>query len=70
MPILIISLTGLRVGELCGLRWDNIDLENGFINIIEQIIKDKTNHELIHTSTLKTNSALRSISIPNSLINQ
>ncbi len=69
MPILIISLTGLRVGELCGLRWDNIDLENGFINIIEQIIQDKTNHELIHTSTLKTNSAFRSISIPNSLIN-
>ena len=69
MPILIISLTGLRVGELCGLRWDNIDLENGFINIREQVIQDKTNHKLIHTSILKTNSAFRSISIPNSLVN-
>lgn len=66
--MLIISLTGLRIGELCGLRWDNVDLENGFINIREQVIQDKTNHKLIHTRILKTNSAFRSISIPNNLI--
>ena len=68
LPVLIISLTGLRIGELSGLRWDNVDLENGFINIREQVIQDKTNHKLIHTRILKTNSAFRSISIPNNLI--
>lgn len=68
LPVLIISLTGLRIGELCGLRWDNVDLENGFINIREQVIQDKTNHQLIHTRILKTNSAFRSISIPNNLV--
>ena len=50
------------------LRWDNVDLENGFINIREQVIQDKTNHQLIHTRILKTNSAFRSISIPNNLV--
>lgn len=68
LPVLIISLTGLRIGELCGLRWDNVDLENGFINVREQVIQDKTNHQLIHTRILKTNSAFRSISIPNNLV--
>jgi len=68
LPILIISLTGLRVGELCGLKWDNVNLENGFIDIKEQIIQDKTTHELIHSKLLKTNSAFRRISIPNNLI--
>ncbi|WP_368246405.1 tyrosine-type recombinase/integrase [Clostridium paraputrificum] len=68
LPVLIISLTGLRIGELCGLRWDNVDLENRFINVREQVIQDKTNHQLIHTRILKTNSAFRSISIPNNLV--
>jgi len=69
MPTLIISLTGLRIGEMCGLRWDNVDLEDGVIHVREQVINDKTNHELIHTKILKTNTAFRSISIPPVLVN-
>lgn len=68
LPVLIISLTGLRIGELCGLRWDNINLNEGYINVREQVIQDKTNHKLIHTKILKTNAAFRTISIPNNLI--
>lgn len=68
LPSLIISLTGLRVGELCGLRWDNIDFMQGAIHIREQIIIDKKNHKLIHEKILKTDSAYRSISIPQILI--
>lgn len=30
---LILLLTGIRRGELCGLEWSNIDLEEGTINI-------------------------------------
>ena len=68
VPILIISLTGLRVGELCGLRWENVDLKNGIIHICEQVTIDKINKVLIHTNKLKTKTSYRDISIPNNLI--
>ena len=29
------SLTGMRVGELAGLMWENIDFENGVIDIVQ-----------------------------------
>lgn len=65
---MLTSLTGLRIGELCGLRWANIDLDEEVIHVREQVLNDKTNHTLVHTSILKTNSACRSISIPKSLV--
>lgn len=36
-PILLTAiLTGMRKGDLLSLRWDNIDLEQGLINLTEQ----------------------------------
>lgn len=67
-PIFIDILTGLRVGELCGLRWGDIDLENGYINIRNQVIRDNQTKSLILTSILKTSTSYRNISIPNVLI--
>lgn len=68
MPILLISLTGLRVGEACGLRWSNIDFNNGIIHVREQVINDKANKRLIHTNSLKTEKSYRDISIPRFLV--
>lgn len=68
LPALIISLTGLKIGKMCGLRWDNVDFEEGAIHIREQVIIDKKNHKLIHAKILKTDSAYRSVSIPPVLI--
>lgn len=67
-PILIASMTGVRVGELCGIRWCDIDLENGYININNQVIQDKNSKKLILSSILKTSTSKRSISIPKLLI--
>lgn len=67
-PILIDILTGLHIGELCGLKWQDIDLENGNINVRNQIIFDKSTKELIYTSLLKTDQSQRRISIPPLLI--
>jgi len=69
MPALVISLTGLRIGEMCGLRWDNVNLEEGVIYIREQVIIDKKNHKLIHSKILKTDTAFRDVSIPQALCN-
>ena len=38
-PIFIIMLyTGMRVGEITGLRWDDIDLEEGTINVNHTLV--------------------------------
>lgn len=68
LPIFIISLTGLRVAELCGLRWENVDLEEGLIHVKEQVIHDKINKIDIHTTKLKTPTSYRTITIPNGLV--
>lgn len=68
-PVFISLLTGLRIGELCGLRWSDIDLKNGYLTVNHQVIQDKINKELILTDVLKTSTSHRSVSIPNILIN-
>ena len=47
----------------------DIDLENGYININNQVIQDKNNKKLILSSILKTSTSKRSISMPKLLIN-
>ena len=56
-PILLELMTGLRIGELCGLRWYDIDFNNNFISINNQIIIDKNNRQLVFTPKLKTNTS-------------
>lgn len=68
IPTLVASLTGLRIGELCGLRWSNVDLDKGIIYVKEQVQIDKSNKSLVHTPMLKTNASCRSISIPKTLV--
>ena len=68
-PVLVDSLTGLRVGELCGLKWKDVDLNKGYIYVKGQIVMDNSKRELIYTEILKTDNAYRKISIPPILIN-
>ena len=57
--------TGVRVGELCGLRWCDIDFENGYINI-DHALKyfagrmNKTEKRLFITKP-KTDAGIRKI---------
>ena len=39
--------TGLRVGELCGLRWQDVDIENRLVDI---------NHSIVHIKAVKGES--------------
>lgn len=67
-PIFIDVLTGLRIGELCGLRWCDIDLDKGTITINNQLVHDKR-LKVLMLADLKTSSSYRIISIPKVLIN-
>lgn len=65
-PILLCLLTGIRVGELCGLRW--CDFNGKYLEINNQVLQDKKSKILHLTSILKTNTSKRSIYLPKILI--
>ncbi|MFR0015283.1 MAG: tyrosine-type recombinase/integrase [Clostridium paraputrificum] len=52
--------TGMRVGELCGLRWENVDLKKGTINVVEQLQRENGKLKL---SKLKTTNSKRLITL-------
>lgn len=63
--VLLCLFTGLRVGELCGLRWEDIDLKNNLISV------NRTVQRVNHTGTSevivgspKSRSSVRTIPIP------
>lgn len=55
-PIFTVMLgTGMRVGEVCGLRWEDIDLENGMIDV---------NHTLVYFNHRDENGCYFNIHTP------
>lgn len=80
-PLLIGYYTGMRVGEVFGLTWDDVDLENGIIHVRQQC-KSKDKDALAgrkpqkgkainrwYLGALKNNSSYRSIKIGDELLN-
>lgn len=67
LPVFIDVLTGLRIGELCGLRWCDIDLKSATLSVRNQVIQDKSTKKLIFTKKLKTDTSYRTITLPNIL---
>lgn len=60
--------TGLRRGELLGIRWKDIDLKNRNIQVRQQLVKVGSKHEI---RELKTESSQnRVISIPDEMIHE
>jgi integrase len=41
VPTLLAVLCGLRRGEICALRWQNVDLETGQISVVESLEQTK-----------------------------
>lgn len=58
--------TGLRRGEVCGLEWSNIDLENAELKVTQQMIN--LNHHRVQLTTPKTKNSYRKIPIGSTLI--
>ncbi len=67
-PIFIALLTGLRIGELCGLRWESIDFNNNTLTVDHQVINNKLDNTIIFTDRLKTSASYRKIILPQVLI--
>lgn len=37
IPVMLAATTGMRLGEVCGLTWDCVDLNKGFIEVKKQL---------------------------------
>ena len=65
--ILLASTTGIRIGELCALKWSDIDLEKSILTVKQTVqrvcnIGKKGTHLVI--SSPKSRSSLRQIPLP------
>lgn len=71
--ILVCLFTGLRIGELCALKWDDISLDEGTI-YIHQIIQRVQTHDNpnkkteVLIMTPKSKCSVRTIPIPSNVI--
>jgi integrase len=57
-PVMLAATTGMRLGEVCGLTWSNIDLDNKHIQLKEQLQEVNGELELV---PLKTAGSKRKI---------
>ena len=67
--ILLSLYAGLRVGEVCGLRWEDIDFERSILTVRRTVQRIHTGHgTVLHIGMPKSRSSRRSIPIPAFLI--
>ena len=72
LGILICLNTGIRIGELCALKWENIDLDERNIYIkstLQRIYNKNTGKTEIIIDSPKSTSSIRSIHINKKLYN-
>lgn len=66
-PVVLASWFGLRRGEICGLRWKDIDLDNNVLSV-NGVVTDKgqgkQTDNLTYRSDAKTSTSIRSFPIP------
>lgn len=76
LGLLISVFTGIRVGELCGLQWRDVDWKNGILHInrtVSRIRNTKTdsrsdNKTIVYIGLPKTGTSIREIPLPDFLI--
>jgi integrase len=64
--VLMATFTGLRLGELIGLRRKNLDLLHASVRVVEQI--QELNDGTLHVAPPKTDAGIRTVAIPKVLI--
>lgn len=57
--------TGLRLGEICALTWDDLDIENKTINVNKSVMR--VNNKIV-VNTPKTKSSIRKVKLCNECV--
>ncbi|MCY8233900.1 tyrosine-type recombinase/integrase [Priestia endophytica] len=68
--LLLMAYTGLRAGELCALKWRDIDFEEQTISISKTYYNPTNNRKEYKLLTPKTPTAVRIIDIDETVINE
>lgn len=66
-PVVFASWFGLRRGEICGLRWKDVDLNNSVLSVngvITDLGENKKSENLTYRNDAKTSASIRSFPIP------
>lgn len=70
LGVVVCLYTGLRIGELCALKWEDIDLEEKVIFVrktLQRVYIEKENNSKIIINSPKTTSSIRRVPINNKL---
>ena len=59
--------TGTRIGEACGMKWDAVDLEQGYIRIVRRVRWDHFNKRPVLEDVTKTAGSVRLLMLPEGL---
>ena len=73
LGIIICLSTGIRIGEICALKWEDIDIENGLIKVSKTLQRIYLVDEAIKTTKLiidkpKTKNSFREIPLSSDLV--
>ena len=72
--ILLASYTGLRVGEICGLTWKDVDLKNGVLHVFRTIRRiqcrdpEAESKTVLITGSTKSDQSRRTIPLPSCIL--
>ncbi len=74
LGVLLCLYTGIRIGELCALKWSDIDLENGILRVNKTMQRIQNTYTEIKAKTRviieepKSDNSIRDIPLPNHII--
>lgn len=64
----LMLLTGMRVGEITGLTWDDVNLKERYLDVNHQfVLGDESSRTAYHIDTTKTNNGKRKVPISDDL---
>lgn len=67
LAIKIALFTGMRVGEICALRWKNVDFKHGLIEVCEALGRVNDSGSELYVKAPKSESGVRVIPMPDYL---
>ena len=74
LGIMLCLYTGMRIGEICSLKWSDVDFENGWVNVSRTVLRIRNTEKrgkqpktVIVTGTPKTETSQRVIPVPKAI---
>ena len=69
IAVLLCMFSGLRIGELCGLKWSDVDFDNGTISVSRTVQRiNKGGRSEVVVGTPKSKSSVRIVPVPKFIV--